>query len=224
MTIKFLFVLVFALTVISCSLSDNQSAKTKSEQTDSLFDAKQNPLFVRVDTSRVVESDLFYQFIQATDSTAYIKWGNHTFTNISKTGVYSAYLEKGRIYVRWLNEKFMVLGRGTGSDTWIDVVLPLKKDADLKFYDNCMAYDKENGIAVREWCCQTDTVLLAENILTGKQQALGKDWKKCRAVSFVHYCIDSISVSNKILYVEWVLPHKLDGRTTKETKKIKLDL
>ena len=224
MTTRLLFVLTVAATLISCSQTDTTTEQKCDEQTDTLTTRNENPLFVQVDTVREVDGDLFYQFIQATDSTAYIKWGNHTFTNISKTTVYSAYLAKERIYIRWFNKKFMVLGRGTGSDTWIDIVLPLTKDADLKFYENCMAFDKENGITVREWCCQTDTVLLAENITTGKQQALGKDWLKCGAVSFVHYCIDSISISNKILYVEWVLPHKIEEHNTKDTKRIKLDV
>lgn len=193
-------------------------------QVDSLYKLVKNPLFVQVDTTREVEGDLFYQFIQATDSTAFIKWGNRTITNTSKTDLFSAYLEKERISIRWFNSKFMVLARGTGSDTWIHIVLPLTKDADLKFYENCMAFDKENGIAVREWYIESDTVLLAENIITGKKQALGKDWKKCGAASFFHYCIDSISVTNKTLYVEWVLPHKIEKQTTKETKRIKLDV
>lgn len=223
-TNRLLSVLTIVSTLVSCSPTDQpRDTKADIEKTDSSNKLAENPMHVRVDTVPEVEGDLFYQFIQATDSTAFIKWGNKTITNTSKTDLYSVYLEKERISIEWFNHKFMVLGRGTGSDTWVNIVLPLTKDADLKFYENCMVFDKENGIAVREWYSESDTVLLAENIITGKKQAIGGDWKR-EPISFFHYCIDSISVSKKTLYVEWVLPNKLDKRNKKEIKRIRLDL
>lgn len=228
MTKKLLFLIAFASTLISCSTSDQSSGTNKDiakekNQSDTLTASIQATEHTPVDTTKETKGELFYQFIQATDSTAFIKWGNKTITNISKTDLYSDYLSKDKIYIRWSNKKFLTLGRSTGSDTWVDIVLPLTKDADLKFYENCMAFDKYKGIAVREWFAGSDTVLLAENIITGKKQAIGQDWKK-EPISFFHYCIDSISVSNNILYVKWVLPNIIDEKNTKETKRIKLDI
>ena len=223
-TNRLLFVLAIVSTLISCSPTDTAS-NTKHERNlpDTSNKVAKVKEYFQVDTVIETQGDIFYQFIQATDSTAFIKWGNKTITNISKTELYSEYFSKDKIHIRWSNKKFLTLGRGTGSDTWVDIVLPLTKDADLKLFENCMAFDKENGIAVREWYSDSDTVLLAENIITGKKQALGREWKK-EPISFFHYCIDSISASNKILYVKWVLPNKTEEKNTKETKRIKLDI
>jgi hypothetical protein len=221
-TNKLILVLTIASTLISCSPTDSASNNTDKIRTDSLTKAVKTIEYLTVDTTRETQGDLFYQFIQATDSTAFIKWGNKEITNISKTDLFSNYLSKEKIDIDWANKKFLTLGRGTGSDTWINIVLPLTKGADLKFYENCMVFDKENGIAVREWYTGSDTVLLAENIMTGEKQAIGQDWKK-EPISFYHYCIDSISISNNMLYVKWVLPNKLDDKATKEPKSIKLN-
>ena len=102
--------------------------------------------------------------------------------------------------------------------------MPLTKGSDAKIFENCLAVDKDNGIVVYEYPnFNTDTILIAENILTGKKQAIGRQWKKCSSY-FSHYCIDSIDVNKKRLYIEWVLPNKINEHNEVEIKNIKLDL
>ena len=112
--------------------------------------------------------------------------------------------------------------RSTGSDTWLDIILPLTKNADLNYYENCLAVEKEKGIVVYEYPSE-DSILIAENISTKKKQIIGKNWLKCSS-AFYHYCIDSISIKNNLLYIEWVVPNRIDKPNKKETKRIKLDV
>jgi hypothetical protein len=70
-------------------------------QVDSLYKLVKTQDYFKVDTIRETDGDLYYQFIQATDSTSFIKWGNKTISNISKTDLYSDYLTKEKIYINW---------------------------------------------------------------------------------------------------------------------------
>ena len=177
-----------------------------------------------IDTSKVQLSDSYYQFIKITDSTSTIKWGNKSITNYVSDTTNNFYIEKDEINLKWSNGKFIALGRSTGSDTWFNIILPLTKNTDVKFYENPLTVDKENGIIVYEYYFEIcDTILIAENIMTGKKQYIGAGWKKCSSV-FNHYCIDSISVSKNQLYLEGTLPNNIDKPNKTEIKRIKLDL
>jgi hypothetical protein len=180
--------------------------------------------YPQIDTSKVLLSDCYYQFIRISDSTSTIKWGSKGITNLFSDTTDNFFIEKDRISLKWANEKFISLGRGSGSDTWLNIILPLTKGADARIYENPMAVDKENGIIVFEHTFnECDTVLIAENILTGEKQIIGLDWKKCSS-ALNHYCIDSISVSKKQLYVEWTLPNKIDEPNKTDIKRVRLDL
>ncbi|MBP7478665.1 MAG: hypothetical protein KA797_09085 [Chitinophagales bacterium] len=213
-------ILATLLMVFGCqNQADKISVHELTPLTDYYLD--QHP---QIDTSKVLLSSSYYQFIRLTDSTSTIKWGNKVISNLFGDTIDNFFIEKDRINLKWANEKFIVLGRSGGSDTWFRIILPLTKGANAYFYENLMAMDKENGIVVIEHAFDdSDTVLIAENILTRKRQIIGLDWEKCSS-AMNHYCIDSISISKKQLYVEWTLPNKIDEPNAKEIKRIRLDL
>lgn len=216
-----LFITIFfILTIFACH--EHPCSKVTSLK-DSLLQIKSVKIeYPTIDTTRVTISNNYYQFVRHTDSTSFIKWGNKTISNISSP-FFNYYLDE-KVHLYWSNKKFISLLRSTGSDTWFTIILPLLTEQEPKFYENPMAFDKNNGIVVCEYHSWSDTSLLGYNILTGKTQAFGLDWKKCGAASFIHYCIDSISITNNILYVEWVLPNKIDSINKKEVKRLRLDL
>ena len=177
-----------------------------------------------IDTSIVKENDYFYQIVKVSDTSSYLKWGNKKNTFYCKTEIDNFYLEKERLHFKWKNSKFICLGRSCGSDTWINILLALKENTNPQIYENALAFDKENGIVICEGFIHEDPPLIAENINTGEKEILGKNWTKCDVGSFYHYCIDSISVTNKELYVKWATPHKLEENPMFETKRIKLKI
>ncbi|MBL7790175.1 MAG: hypothetical protein JNL75_10145 [Chitinophagales bacterium] len=177
-----------------------------------------------IDTSVIKEDDNFYQVIKLSDTSSYLKWGNKETTFYSKTEIDNFYLEKERLHFQWINKKFICLGRSSGSDIWLNIILPLKEDAKPKIYENALAFDKENGLVICEGFIHKEAPLKAENIYTGETEILGKNWTKCDACSFYHYCIDSISIKNRELYVKWATPHKLVEKPKFETKRVKLKI
>lgn len=198
---------------------DEKSENKLIKQTDAPV-----PRYPPIDTSKVLLIDSYYQFIRISDSTSTVKWGNKAFSNVHSDTMDNFFIEKDRISLKWANEKFIALGRGSGSDTWLNIILPLIKGSPARLYENPMAVDKENGIIVYEHAFdECDTVLIAENIVSGKKQAIGLNWKKCSS-PINHYCIDSITVLKKQLYLEWTLPNKIVEPNKTEKKRVRLDI
>jgi hypothetical protein len=196
------------------------SEQNSFEHATEVKDTVENSIVL--DTTRQVENDVFYQFIPVTDSTSRIKWGNQKITNISRVIVDNYYLTDKRLYLEWSNDKFIFLGKWGYGDTWVNIILPLQPGEDLRFYQNIMAVEKNRGYVVYEYP-EEDSILIAENILTGKQQVVGSNWNTCGSI-FYHYCIDSISIKNETLYVEWVPLNEEKKNKKKEIKRVKLNL
>lgn len=198
------------------------SGQPTKQSSDTLLSKVNYP---SIDTTKTKLSDSYYQFIPATDSTSYIKWGNKSMDNISFKGHSNYLLSKGDITIKWFNNKFITLYRDGGSDTWLHIILPLVSGQDAKVYENPLAVDKDNGIIVYEYCfCDSDTILIAENIITNKKQPIINHSQKCSS-SIAHYCIDNISISKGHLYFDWLPETKIDKTTVKkQIKRIKLDI
>jgi len=159
-----------------------------------------------------------FGIVKATDSTSFLSWTNGKKNFLSSESISNHYLDD-KTSLQWSNDQYMCLRHSNGSDTWTDLILPFNSN-EIKVYENTMAYDKVNGIVIYE----TDSLpyqLVAENIVGKEKEFLGENWKKCSSI-FPHYCIDSISVENKELYVNWGLPNKIDQPNTTEVQKIKL--
>jgi hypothetical protein len=213
-----ILIIILTLTFIGCQQSPNKSSETKKI---SVSDSSKKT-FDKIDTSKKFDKDNYYQFVRSTDSTSLIKWGNKSVSNISNH-TFDNWILNDKIYLKWSNKRFITLTRSCGSDASLTIILPLIKGQDAKMYNNLLTVDKDNGIVVCEYYSKSDTVLLAENVITGKKQSIGKDWEKCSS-GFNHYCIDSINISNNMLYVEWTVPNYIDKPNKKVIKRIKLDL
>lgn len=159
-----------------------------------------------------------FEFVKETDSTSFLRWTNGKITFNSSEAISNNYLDH-KTSLQWSNDHYICLRHSNGSDTWTDLILPFNNN-EVRFYENTLAYDKINGIVVYE----TDSLpykLVAENILGKEKQFLGENWKNCSSL-FPHYCIDSIHIENKELYVDWAVPNKIDQPNTAEVQKIKL--
>jgi hypothetical protein len=171
------------------------------------------------DKIETINSKHTFEIVKATDSTSFLHWSDGKKTYRSSKPVSNNYLDH-KTKLQWSNDQYMCLRHSNGSDTWTDLILPFNNN-EVKLYENTLAYDKVNGIVIYE----TDSLpykLVAENITGKKKQYLGEHWKNCSSL-FPHYCIDSIYVENKELYVDWVLPNKIDQPNTAEVQKVKLN-
>lgn len=161
-----------------------------------------------------------FEIVKETDSTSFIHWtdGRNTFS--SSMPINNYYLDH-KTSLQWSNDQYMCLRHSNGSDTWTDLLLPFNSNR-VQWYENALAYDKVNGIVIYE----TDSLpykLVAENIIGNRKEFLGENWENCSSI-FPHYCIDSIHIENKELYVNWTLPNKIDKPNKAEVQKIKLKL
>lgn len=200
---------------------NNQSDKEIITSQNKVSIPNANADKLNIERSKIEIANNYYQFVFATDTTSFIKWGNDTFTNISTQEIDNYLLDKDKINLDWANKKFIVLKRNSGSDTWQHIVLQLKPKQEPIFYENSLAFDRENGLVVYESSSVNDTILIAENIITKRKKYLGKNWTKCSS-AIHHYCIDSISINNHKLYLEWVTPNYIDKPNKKEIKIINL--
>ena len=167
-----------------------------------------------------LNADYKFEKIKVTDSTSFIQWTDGKIIFQSSKPIDNNYLDE-KTHLIWNTKKYLCFRHSNGSDTWTDLILPLTIN-EVKIFENPLSYDKENGIVVYE----SDSAkykLIAENIDFGKKEFIGKDWVDCSSV-FPHYCIDSINVKNKELYIKWTLPNKIEIKNRKEIKKLKLNL
>lgn len=161
-----------------------------------------------------------FEIIKETDSTSSLRWTNGKIIFNSSEPISNNYLDH-KTSLQWSNDQFMCIRHSNGSDTWTDLILPFDSN-EVKLYENALAYDKVNGIVIYE----TDSLpyrLVAENMIKKEKQFLGENWKDCSSI-FPHYCIDSIHIENKELYVHWTLPNKIDKPNKTEVEKIKVKL
>lgn len=159
-----------------------------------------------------------FEPVYATDTTSYIQWTDGAKIFRSSNTIDNHYVDE-KTYIQWTSDRFMCLRHYNGSDTWTDIILPFNHSG-YKMFENPLAYDKPNGIVVYE----TDSLhfkLVAENISSGEKEFIGADWESCSSV-FPHYCIQNISVQDRVLSVEWVTPNRIDQPNKRVLKEIEL--
>lgn len=169
--------------------------------------------------TETLKQDHAFKIIKATDSTSFLQWTNGKTSLRSSKFISNHYLDD-KTHLQWSNEKYMCLRHSNGSDTWTDLILPFTNN-EVKLYENPLSYERVKGIVVYE----TDSLpykLVAESIDGKKKQFIGENWKNCSSL-FPHYCIDSIRIENRELYVDWVLPDKTHPNHSKEIQKVRLD-
>ena len=161
----------------------------------------------------------FYQFVPVNEESYKIVWGNDSIRNTSK----SIFTEREgvRHSLAWENDDFIVIHGSDGSDTWHNIILPLKSNANECIVFNPIAKDMPSNIIVLEQCGTSDTLLAVYYLKTQTVSYIVDPQIKCSSF-FIHYCIKSIKFSNNQLVVEWVTPNYIDTPNTIIRKEYKL--
>ena len=98
------------------------------------------------------------------------------------------------------NDYALILEAGCGSPCWNAIVLPLDSNLGATTFEYPLAYDMDNNLVA---CAvyKQDSIVAVRNFLTGKTMAIIDQGSK--AVSFLGYRIDTVSLSNKVFYMRW---------------------
>lgn len=160
----------------------------------------------------------YYLMTKASDSTVHLYWGNDGLKRKYNADLDLRSAEK--IHVQWANENYLILQYGTGSGVWVNIALPLDKEAKTHKFCNGIYFDEIDNLIVSEG--YGDTILIAQNLKTGRKQFI-IDKKHCCTV-YNSACVDEVTIKNKVLYVTWAPDNCSDGKKKTYTKKVKLQL
>lgn len=160
----------------------------------------------------------FYNLIPASDSTYTIQWGDSLFQNHSKLVLPKFFVEK-ELYETEKDSEQIVLAVETGSDSWYNIILPMKTGAlETMFYCPILT-DLKEKIVVTPYYGSGDTLFVIENFMTHKKQFIGMGWPECSPL--LYECIDSISLHNNELYLKRNVPK--GNKDTIDIRKVKLN-
>jgi hypothetical protein len=223
----FTYTVFLIFTLSACSSEEKKPTTTSDERIELVPDPEKNAkdkfspypeMQDKLNKTIITKERNYYKLIPSTDSTCKIEWGNTKLKRISED--FDFYFAR-RLSLNWENKDFLVLEGGSGSDTWFNLILPLDTLSGISDVWNPMAYNKErNLIAIEGYA---DTILVIRNIKTGKSQPIIDGINKCESV-FNHYCIDSISIQNKEVYIKWIIPHKMSDDFKVIVKRVKVKI
>jgi len=128
---------------------------------------------------------------------------------------------------RWLNDEFICLYFGCGNPCWGSILLPSSARDTPIIYMYPYTFDQEHNLIVNiDYDEEKDEDFLAvQNLIT--QEKITIEMEQCDTPAFKGYCIDSISLVDKSLYLQTRTDADLKkGFRTKGSiiKKIKIDL
>jgi hypothetical protein len=209
---KYTILIIIILSLYSCSSDTQETSSLKEKETisDSVKSVKDTfsiyPEMRNIlNEKNSTPENNYYKLIPTTDSTCKIEWGNTKLKRISEDYHFHFVRE---IRLDWENTDFMVLKGSSEMDSWFNVILPLDSQSKVSDIWNPMAYNKFYNLIVEEG--HGDTIVIVRNIKTGKSQTEIDSENSCQS-PFNHYCIDSISILNKELYIKWAFPKKESG-------------
>lgn len=197
-TASILTISVVSIVVVACE--PQSTDKTKVERT--LPKEPLPEISTWNDTNSYLQNVIDIKVLPLSDTSFCFKWGNKTFQSQSQPFPNSLF-NYHPLQLAWTSESYVALYLDTGSDTWLHVIFPLKASSEVRVYGNPLAYDKASDIVVFEnYFGIGDTILIAENIKSGQRQFILNSGTAC-ASAINHYCIDSIHINNRHLYLEW---------------------
>ena len=202
---KFLYFAV--LTLIACSsdpkgvgfTTHTQQALTKGTSRSTAMDS-----FVKSQSNKqLTRNNHYYKLTKKSGSTFQLTWGNDCVSRIYNKAI--DFFVADRLNIRWDNKDFMILDYSTGSGEWKTIVLPLNKHQTVQEFDNAFCFDTTNNLL---GIIQAgDTLLRVVNLQTQQKQFILEKDKSCD-IPNNFYCIDTISITNKVLYYKWKVPGK----------------
>lgn len=158
----------------------------------------------------------FYKIKSVNKNYSQIIWGNSTFKN--SQNFENFVLDKDKIETKWKNENFIILQRGTGSDAWINLILPIKKNEKLLQTDQVLAFDSVNNIIVRQNYNSEEYPFQLINLKNLEKDSIRFETKNCESINIIN-CIDKIDFNEKTLIINWTTPNKF-----KEKKKTEITI
>jgi hypothetical protein len=165
-------------------------------------------------------NDGSYLKMKAVASTVIIKWGNKKFENVAPDSIIES-VRIERLSINWKNDNFIALSYGCGNPCWGGLILPLDKNAIANSFMYQYDYDQKNNLVAR--FDDDYETLIVENLKTHAKQLIMKRDSTCES-AFAGFCLDSISLKNKVLYYKWSTPDAFaDNKKSKEYH-IKIDL
>lgn len=201
---KVLWLLVFTLVACSPGQKKNLPAYTsqKNKQQDTSRYADLFPSVIEdLNKKHFTGKGSYYMLTQFSDSTVKLVWGNDAIKRVCDDPFDFMFAE--RLSVKWENKNYLILDYYTGSNAWINVALPLKKQEQVQEFRNGLCFDEKNNYLVTEEV--GDTVLSVHNLKTRQEQFIIEKQRPCE--SGMNYgCIDSISIHDGVLYYKWVTP------------------
>lgn len=154
----------------------------------------------------------FYEVKSINKDSSQIIWGNSIFKN--SQNFENFVLDKDKIKTKWKNENFIILQRETGSEAWINLILPIKKNEKLFQTDQVLAFDSINNIIVRQNYNSEEYPFQLIKLNTFEKDSIRFKTKNCESVNIVN-CIDKIDFNEKVLIINWTTPNKFEknGKT-----------
>ena len=153
----------------------------------------------------------FYEIKSVNKDSSQIIWGNSIFKNFE-----NFVLDKDKIKTKWENENFIILQRGTGSEAWINLILPIKKNEKLFQTDQVLAFDSINNIIVRQNYNSEEYPFQLINLKNLEKDSIRFETKNCESINIIN-CIDKVDFNEKTLIINWTTPNKF-----KEKKKTEI--
>ena len=154
----------------------------------------------------------FYEIKSINKDSSQIIWGNSSFKN--SQNFENFVLDKDKIKTKWKNENFIILQRGTGSEAWINLILPIKKNEKLFQTDQVLAFDSINNIIVRQNYNSKEFPFQLIKLNTLEKDSIRFETKNCESVNIIN-CIDKIDFNEKALIINWTTSNKFEknGKT-----------
>jgi hypothetical protein len=161
----------------------------------------------------------YYLITKSTDSTIHLYWGNDTIKRVYQSDLQLWIAE--RLHKKWASKDYLILQYGTGSGSWMNIVLPFNPNEKIQEFSNGLCFDPANNlIGVEQY---GDTILVVKNLKTNKLQYIIDKQHICDAASN-NSCIDTVGIKNKLLYIKWATPNNFDENKKVYEKKIILHL
>jgi hypothetical protein len=219
---KVLWLLVLAFAACSSGQQNNFSADTlqKTKLRDTSNYADLFPLLIQnLNKKNTTENGNYYMLTKFSYSAVKIIWGNGTFKRVYAEPLDFMFAE--RLRVKWENKDYLILDYNTGTGAWLNLVLPLNNNEYTKAFNNGLCFDKKYNLFVTEEFA--DTILAVHNLKTQLTQFVIEKQKPCDAPTNED-CLDTIGISNKILYYRWTTPHKYSDKKSSVEKHVRVTI
>ncbi len=215
---------LFVLTLAACSSGQQSNSSTDTlhvaRQQDTSHYADLYPLVIQdLNKKHVVGNGSYYTLTRFSDSAVKITWGNSTMKRTYNEPLDFMFAE--RLRVKWDNKDYLILDYNTGSGTWLNLVLPLNNKEPVQEFNNGLCFDKKYNLFVTEEFA--DTVLAVRNLKTRATQFVVEKERPCDAAS-IDACLDTIGISNKVLYYKWTTPHKYSDKKSSIEKRVRVTI